>query len=215
MFTLIIRLTTLCFPSCLKVFFLRLLGYSIGKNCYIGFSLILSRELIIEDYVYIGHFNLIWNLNRLRLGRGSRISLFNWITGGGSGDFNLGNNSSISGFHYFDASGGVTIGSNAIVAGRSSQFFCHGIAPDNLDVIRPIKIGNWCYIGSSVRVLPGVEIPSYCFVGMGSVVSKSFEENYILIAGAPAKVMKNLSSDSIFFNRLYHHQPHHPVSYQG
>ena len=56
----------------------------------------------------------------------------------------------------------------------------------------PIIIGNNCWIGASVIILPGVKLGSHVVVGAGSVVTKSFLDTNILIAGNPAKRIKSL-----------------------
>lgn len=203
------------FPSGMKIVLLRMLGYKIGKKCYIGYSLILSKDVMIGDYVSIGHFNLIWNLISLKMLNGSRVGSFNWITGGGIGNLTIKLNSSIRRFHFLEASGSIVIGNNSILAGRSSHFFTHGLSPSNLDDVRPIIINDWCYIGSGVKIVPGVNIPDGCFVGMGSVVTKSFSEDYKLIAGNPAMVKKTLNKGDIYYRRSFMKHRHHPEEYIG
>lgn len=202
-------------PSVIKIWFYRLMGVKIGKGSYIGFSLIDARDLILGEYVYIGHFNILWRLNKLELASGSRVTLFNWITGGREGSFFLGRNSSISFGHFMEASSDIRIGNNCIIAGRYSQFFSHGITPYDLDDRRPIHIGDWCYIGSAVRFLPGTSVSDHTFVGMGSVVTKVISEKYVLVAGCPATVKKEIPKEAVFFNRRYLHQPHHLNLYKG
>lgn len=53
-----------------------------------------------------------------------------------------------------------------------------------------IKIGNHVWIGSNVNVLKGSIIPDGCVVACGSVVSSCFTDDNCLIAGNPAKVIK-------------------------
>lgn len=202
-------------PSKVKIYCYRALGASIGANCYMGFSIIDINNLEMGDCVYIGHFNLLWRLKSLKMGSGSRITMFNWITGARTGCFQIGSNSSISGMHFLEASADIKIGSNSIIAGRSSQFFTHGITPDNLNDKRPIIIGDWCYVGSAVRFVPGSSIADHTFVGMGSVVTKQIDKNYVLLAGAPAEIKKNISQESVFFKRTYLPHAHHPPSYRG
>jgi acetyltransferase-like isoleucine patch superfamily enzyme len=53
-----------------------------------------------------------------------------------------------------------------------------------------IEIGNRVWIGSRVTILRGVTIPDGCVVASGSVVSSSFQTTNCLIAGSPAKVVR-------------------------
>lgn len=55
------------------------------------------------------------------------------------------------------------------------------------DVFGKIKIKNNCFIGSGAIILPGVFLDENIIVGAGSVVTKSFKEKNIVIAGNPAK----------------------------
>jgi len=202
-------------PSFLKITILKMIGAKIGKNVYIGYSLIEANKINIGDNVYIGHLNVIWRLNELRLENGSRIAMFNWISGARKGNFFLGKNSAITGSHYFESSNNIVIGENTIIAGKSSSFYTHGITPTNLDEKKPIFIGNWCYIGSNCGFVPGSVISDFTFVGMGTIVTKQFIENYILIGGCPAEVKKRLHEDDIYFNRKYLPHEHHPKDYSG
>ena len=54
-----------------------------------------------------------------------------------------------------------------------------------------VKIGKNCWLGTSVTILPGVELGDNVTVGANSVVTKSFSSNCV-IAGVPAKVIKHL-----------------------
>lgn len=55
-----------------------------------------------------------------------------------------------------------------------------------------VKIGRYCWIGMNAMILPGVELGDYTIVGAGSVVTKSFPDGYCVIAGNPAKSIKQL-----------------------
>lgn len=52
-----------------------------------------------------------------------------------------------------------------------------------------VKIGKNVWIGENVSILPGVEIGENSIVGAGSVVTKSFPRN-VIIVGNPAKILK-------------------------
>jgi acetyltransferase-like isoleucine patch superfamily enzyme len=212
---MLLSLLLLFFPSFLKICILRALGAHIGKNSFIGFSLVYSEKLWIGHEVYIGHFNLIWRLKSCTLESGSRIGMFNWITGARTGSFSLGRNSAITRFHFFESSADIDIGHDSIIAGRNSHFFTHGISPSNLDDMRPIRIGNWCYIGSGSRFIPGSGTSDHVFVGMGSVVTKRDPQQYVMIAGAPAVQRKELSSSDVYFSRPFLPHSHHSLEYRG
>ena len=66
------------------------------------------------------------------------------------------------------------------------------------NITRPVKIGNHCWVGESVKILKNVEIGCDCVIGAGSVVSKKFSQNNIIIAGNPGKIIKqNITWDEI------------------
>ena len=50
-----------------------------------------------------------------------------------------------------------------------------------------IDIGNNCFIGTGVIIIPGVSLADKCIVGAGSVVTKSVYEVGTVIAGNPAR----------------------------
>lgn len=210
---LIIYVFVALFPSRVKIWLLRQMGASIGRGCYIGLSVIHAQQIVIGDHVRIASFNLLHRLADLKMGHGSRINGFNWITGAGTGEFVLGHHSAVTRLHFFEASGSIYIGDNTIVAGRGSHFFTHGISSINLDDVRPIVIGPWCYVGSSSRFVPGSGISEGTFVGMGAVVTKRFAEPYVLVAGNPAVIKKHLSYKDVYFNRAYLPHDHHPIDY--
>jgi acetyltransferase-like isoleucine patch superfamily enzyme len=211
----ILKIFLLFMPNRIKISCYRSMGAEIGGNCKIGFSLIDVEDLQIGDNVLIGHFNVLRRLKRLTLGSGSRVDHFNWISGAGRGVFKLGRNSAITKFHRIDASSNFIIGSNSIIAGLFSQFITHGSTPRNIDDFRSISIGDWCYIGSSSRFVPGSGIGDYTFVGMGAVVTKHFKDSCVLLAGNPATVKKTLSQEDAYFNRSYLPHDHHSISYKG
>ena len=51
-----------------------------------------------------------------------------------------------------------------------------------------VEIGNGCWIGDNVLILPGVIIGDGCVIGAGSIVTKNIE-SYSIVAGNPAKVL--------------------------
>lgn len=58
---------------------------------------------------------------------------------------------------------------------------------------KQVILKRGCWIGANCTILPGVEIGENSVVGAGAVVTKSFP-NYVLIAGNPARIIKQLDS---------------------
>lgn len=54
----------------------------------------------------------------------------------------------------------------------------------------PIHIAENCWIGANAVILPGVNLKAGTIVGAGSVVTKSFEEGDVVVAGNPAKIVR-------------------------
>ena len=57
---------------------------------------------------------------------------------------------------------------------------------------KPITIGDYCWIGHSATILPGVTLGPHTIVGAGAVVTHSFPNGNCVIAGIPAKTIKKL-----------------------
>ncbi|MDR3654053.1 MAG: DapH/DapD/GlmU-related protein [Paludibacter sp.] len=56
----------------------------------------------------------------------------------------------------------------------------------------PVIIEDGVWVGDSVSIMPNVTIGHSCIIGANSVVTKSFPP-YCMIAGCPAKIIKNLN----------------------
>ncbi|MCV7061972.1 acyltransferase [Mycolicibacterium vaccae] len=63
--------------------------------------------------------------------------------------------------------------------------------PD-IDIVRPIRVGNNVYFGYGCIVLPGVTIGNNVVVGAGSIVTRDIPDNSVAV-GIPARVIKPLS----------------------
>lgn len=60
--------------------------------------------------------------------------------------------------------------------------------PD-LEITKPITVGNDVYIGNNVLILPGVTIGNNVVIGAGAVVTKDIPDNSLAV-GVPARVIK-------------------------
>lgn len=97
---------------------------------------------------------------------------------------------------HIDGRNGIEFGNNVWVGPRVS------IVSMNHDVNNyakylvadPIVIGDNCWLGAGCTILPGVKIGDHVVVAAGAVVTQSFVENNVVLAGVPAKVVKRLES---------------------
>lgn len=69
--------------------------------------------------------------------------------------------------------------------------WCFRNQSPELDIIKPIIIGNNVYLGDGCIILPGVTVGDNVVIGARSVVSKDIPSNTVF-AGVPAKMIKTL-----------------------
>src|SRR5688572_8343503 len=202
---------------CYRLFF----GYKIGKRVRFGFSIVDAVECMIDDDVSIGHLNVFTRIHKLSIGDHTRIGVLNIFRGGEEISigrycdilrlneinsipepdvvnetdprFLMGNGSMIAASHKIDFTDRVEFGKCVILGGRNSSLWTH-----NRQMTKSIKIGDYSYLGSEIRIAPGASIPAKCIVGMGSVITKPFSREYQLIAGVPATEVKELDEDGRF-----------------
>jgi acetyltransferase-like isoleucine patch superfamily enzyme len=68
----------------------------------------------------------------------------------------------------------------------------HLLEDNSKHKIGDIRIGKYCWIGMGAVILPGVVLGDFTVVGAGAIVTKSFPDGYCVIAGNPAKFIKNI-----------------------
>jgi acetyltransferase-like isoleucine patch superfamily enzyme len=208
-------------PSFLKRPLYRLFfGYRIGPGVRVGLSLLDASSVSLGEGTSIGHFNLVTRVGRLETGRFVRVGPFNIIRGGervSLGDwaevirFNVlnaipdhdcttepvsvlevGAGTVIVSGHRVDFTDRVTLGRNVIVGGRNSSLWTH-----NRQETAPVAIGDFCYLGSEVRLAPGATLPSECILALGSVLAGEVAEPRSLVGGVPARVVRPLTEKDL------------------
>lgn len=90
----------------------------------------------------------------------------------------------------------ITHGVRFITHDGGTLLFRHEV-PD-LEVTKPITVGNDVYIGNYVTILPGVHIGNRVVIGAGAVVTKDIPDNSV-VAGVPARVIKTADE---YFEKL-------------
>ncbi len=190
-------------------------GYKIHPSCKIGFAWIVPARLIMEEGSRIDHLTVCKNIDLLHLKAHALIGRGNWITGfplGPSRHFAeekdrrpeliVGEHSAITHRHLIDCTSSVTIGKFTTVAGFQSQIITHTIDIENSrQTSAPVRIGDYCFIGTNCVLLGGSAVPDFCVLGAKSLLNKTFTEPYQLYGGVPAHPIQELSKDSKYFQR--------------
>lgn len=63
---------------------------------------------------------------------------------------------------------------------------------DGVEYAKPVTIGDDCWIGGNVSIMPGVNIGKGCTIGAGSVVTKDIP-SFSVAMGSPARVVKQVA----------------------
>lgn len=164
----------------------------ISKSADINLTIIICGEdniieiednvTLCDDYIYIGTSDAPVQNCTIKIGRDTSS---NGMT------IRLGENDSK-----------VSIGENCLFS-SGINLWCtdtHSIFDSKNELINKgkfIKIGNHVWCGMDVKIGKNLEIQNDTIIGWGSVVTKTFDQQNIIIAGNPARIVKeNISWDS-------------------
>lgn len=210
-----------CLPGFLKRGLYRhVFGYDIASDAWIGWALVDAHHVALGAGSRIGHFTLVTRVGRLEVGAHAQIGQFNVIRGGERVKFGayskvmrfnvlnaipdhdcttepqsileVGAGTVITQGHRIDFTDRVTFGKNVILGGRNSSLWTH-----NRQETAPIEIGDFCYLGSEVRLAPGARLPDECILGLGAVLTSEVKEPRSLVGGVPAKVIRPLEEKDL------------------
>jgi len=169
----------------------------------------------MEAYSSIGHLNVCKGLDLMVLKQHVVIAKGNWISGfpkEATGFFAdqknrlpqliLEEHVGISSRHILDCTNSITIGKYSTIGGFRSQLLTHSIdLKASRQSSHPIRIGEYCFIGTDCVLLGGSALPDYSVLGAKSLLNKAHEENYTLYAGVPAQPVKKLTDEYLYFSR--------------
>ena len=213
----VIKIFIVLMPWRIKRYLLqKIFKYKLDSSASIGLSWIYPSELTMDAKSRIDHFNVAINLDKIIMGANSFIGRNNWITGFSSKIISkhfqhqperisalyLGDESAITKHHHIDCTNIITIGKFTTIAGYNSQLLTHSIdLYENRQSSVPISIGDYCFVGTNSVLLGGAVLPSHSVLGANSMLSKSYEEEWGLYGGNPAKFIKTIPSTAKYFTR--------------
>lgn len=98
---------------------------------------------------------------------------------------------------YLMDGGTITIGKHCFIGPNCGMYTANHPAiaeqrNQGLEQALPIKIGDHCWLGGNVTILPGVTIGSNTIIGAGSVVTKDIPDHVIAV-GNPCRVLRPIT----------------------
>ncbi|SFA94699.1 acyltransferase [Cellulomonas marina] len=154
--------------------------------------------------------NVFKGVDQLSIGEHAYIGSWNFFTAGaefastcGPAKLTVRASASITGRHYFDCSGGVSIGAFSTIAGLRSTILSHGIdVTENEQRALPVTIGDYCLVGSNCTILAGAALPARSVLAAGAVLVRVSDRAVVpagLYAGVPARLKG--STEGGYFSR--------------
>ena len=131
--------------------------------------------------LYGKHLPIIKGVANIKIGNNCRINEFAYLNARDKSQIFIGDSVTISSYaKIITASYDVKL----LMGGKKNLL-------TDIHSDKSIYIGNNCWIGMSSIILPGISINGdNVIIAAGSVVTKSFDQSNILIAGNPAKIVK-------------------------
>lgn len=93
--------------------------------------------------------------------------------------------------------GGITIGHHCFIGPNCGMYTAiHPMLAEErnsgLETAKPIVIGDNCWLGGNVTILPGVTIGAHSVIGAGSVVTKDIPDHVVAV-GNPCRVLRKIT----------------------
>jgi len=130
----------------------------------------------------------IYRLFGVKIGRGSTIHM--WANFFMPKNIKIGNDSIIGNNAFLDGRAPLVIGNHTDIASEVMIYNSeHNINSIDFSAREEkVEIGDYCFIGPRVIILPGVKIGKGCVIGAGAVVTKDVTD-FSVVGGVPAEVI--------------------------
>jgi len=194
--TALYRLPTIA-GAILRAFAYRLILAGIGRSCVIeeDVRLQIPGRITLGHRVFVGQYAYLdGQTSYLRLGNDVHLARFCTLRAGEHG-ITVHDGVGINTRCYLDGNGGLEIGADALLSPGVQVITGNHVFSDPDTPVRfqgtaygKVTIGQDCWLGTNVIVLPGVTIGDGAVVGAGAVVTKDIAPGAIAV-GVPAKVV--------------------------
>jgi acetyltransferase-like isoleucine patch superfamily enzyme len=190
------------------------LGWDIHPTAHLGRSLVLVKRLTMGPASSIGPFNVIRDLEELRMAEGANIASRNWILGvpvesaiypnapDRDPSLVMGAYAMITVGHDIDCADRVELGDHAVIAGFRSAVLTHSLnLVSDRFVTGRVVLGERAVLMSGCTMLTGTQIPARSIVSAGSVVNTKLTAEQTFYRGNPAEAVRELPDNLRFFRR--------------
>lgn len=157
----------------------------------------------IGGMTYMGKPCFIEGCKNISIGKKTRIFPGIRMEAIGTGKITIGDNCAIEqNVHIISNSNNLSIGDNTTI---SANVFISNVDHEYEDINKSVMdqalieketmVGESCFIGFGVSVLPGTRLGNHCIIGSNAVVKGEFPDNCVIV-GAPGKVVKIYNGDN-------------------
>lgn len=167
------------------------------KNSFKSFgeysTLGIAPSVTGAEYISIG--------NHVIARKGFRIEAISHLNDCTSPELTIGDDVTFEDWCHVGCAESITIGTGTMCASKVfiTDHYHGNITKEDVGVppgkrpihSKPVFIGQNVWIGDNVSIMPGVTLGDNVIIGANAVVTHSFPAN-VVIAGCPAKVLKNL-----------------------
>lgn len=170
----------------INLFKIPFLSFNLIKYLYDGYLKSIKKVYSSKQFVSFGINSIIEN--DVSISHPSRVS--------------IGNESLIQSRVIINSAGGLHIGShvriglNSYIITFSHNYLKSNMIPyDKKNILKPVIIRDFVWIGWGSIILPGVEIGEGAIIGAGSVVNNNIPA-YSVVSGNPAKIVSYRNKDN-------------------
>lgn len=133
------------------------------------------------------------------IGNNSFINEGDFFIEDDNGGIFVGNDTTICGYTHLACIEGrtITIGDNCLFSANitlrtgDSHSIVDCATNKRINPSDDVRIEDHVWVGNQVTILKGVTVPKHSIIGTGAILTKSFSDGNVVIAGNPAKIIKN------------------------
>lgn len=184
-----------------KLIFYYIFGNTIGRMIYPARMFKSKHFRLVGGYGWKWVFHCFWFQKVLGINRAVPWCVSYKATVGDfrniEFDYDDLNNFMVGGGYYQALGAKIVIGKGTYIAPNVGLITAnHDFADlDRHNEAKPILLGEKCWIGMNAVILPGIILGPNTIVAAGSIVTKSYSEGYCIIAGNPAKKIRDLKAE--------------------